>query len=114
MDLVLGAADLRRRASALPADRYSVLGAGVSLRTDSDSVRAFFAASYRWFPADSAGEDLDLVALFRSPGASPGASAGDSFLDLSKSRSPENRAFLFLLESLTDRISGSIMLHGAA
>jgi len=114
MGIVPGAAELRRRAAALPADRYSILGADVSLRTDSDSVRAFFSASYRWFPAGEAREDLDLVALFRNQGATPGASAGDSFLDLSRSRSPENRAFLFLLESLTDRISTSIMLHGAA
>jgi len=94
-------------------DRYSILGVDVSLKTDSVPVREFFAHAYRWFPYLGGGETLDLGAFFESAGRAS-ASAGKAFLDLSRSRSPENRAFLFLLESIMDRIGKSLVLHGGA
>jgi len=98
-----------------PEDRYSILGLEVSLRTDSSAVRSFFAEAYRWFPPRSPAAALQLTAIFRDGSeGSASASAGDAWIDLSKSRSPENRAFLFLFEAMMDGISGSIVLHGAA
>jgi hypothetical protein len=105
----------RLRAARLPQDRYSILGLDISLRTDSAPVRAFFAEAYRWFPPRSSATTFELSAIFNAAsGAFPSASAGDAFIDLSTSRSAENRAFLFLFESIMDGISGSILLHGAA
>jgi len=109
------AKSLRLRARALPEDRYSILGAEMSLRTDSPEVRAFFAHAYRWFPSSAAEVDIELVALFAKAGESgPSASAGSSWIDLSRSASPQNRAFLFLLEAIMDAVRGSVVIHGAA
>ncbi|MBI3448527.1 MAG: hypothetical protein HY049_06395 [Acidobacteria bacterium] len=106
---------LRIQARALPEDRYSILGAEVSLRTDSREVRTFFSHAYRWFPSSSALVDIELVALFARTGESgPSASAGSSWIDLSRSASPQNRAFLFLLEAIMDAVEASVVVHGAA
>jgi hypothetical protein len=78
-------------------------------------VRSFFAHAYRWFPSQSWGPILDLAAIFdRRVIGRPFALAGSSFLDLSESPSPENHAFLFLLESIMDRIESCILLHAGA
>lgn len=92
-----------------PAGRFGILGLDVILRTDSDAVGSFFRHAYRWFPP-AGGEPLEIEAWI----ARGIASAGGRSLDLSGSPSPENRAFLYLLESIMDRIGGCVLLHGAA
>lgn len=96
-------------------DRYGVLGVDLGLLTDSEPVRSFFAHAYRWFPAAGAGERVDLAAILDpSLTGEPFALAGDRYLSLEGSVSPENRAFLFLLEEMMDRIDGSLVLHASA
>ncbi len=99
----------------MAADRYGILGAQVSLRTDMAPIREFFSHAYRWFPPDSSGRDVDLAAILGGAGGEAAfVRAGDAWLDLGGSASPENRAFLFLLEAVMDAIDGSILLHGGA
>lgn len=104
-----------RDGGSLAVDRYGVLGIEVALRTDSADLRSFFRTAYGWFPPSGSRVDLDLTAVLdpRSPGGPFAEAAGRRIL-LGGSASPINRAFLFLLESLMDRIDGSIVLHGAA
>ena len=97
------------RLASIPSYRFGILGVETSLQTDSPALLDFFRHAYRWFPSSGGDPDLSLVAVFsREPAGRPFALAGDQCLDLSNSASPDNRAFLFLLESIMDRIDGSI------
>jgi hypothetical protein len=109
------ASTVARGESPLDPDRYGVLGVEIALETDSADLRSFFRTAYAWFPPSGSRVDLELTAALdpRSPGG-PFASAAGRKIPLGGSSSPANRAFLFLLESLMDRIDGSICLHGAA
>ena len=106
---------LLERLDPLPADRYGILGVEARLRSDSEAVRGFFAHAYRHFPSQGGEPDLELGAVFRPAGAgAPFVLAGDRWATLAGSASPENRAFLFLLEALMDRVDSAVLLHGAA
>jgi len=98
------------------AERYCLPGIRFSLATDSVEVRDFFRASYRHFP-DAEGPVSDcfpLTALLHADNGRAVATAGDERLDLSGRPMPVNRAFLFLLNAIMERISDFILLHGAA
>lgn len=100
---------------SLPVDRYGVLGVAAELRTDSERLREFFSHAYRWFPPQADGAPLELTAILGPESASgPRVRAGSLEADLSRSPSPENHAFLFLLEALMDAIERFIVLHGGA
>ncbi len=108
----------KRRLAGLPReDHYHLLGVDFSLRTDSDQVRDFFRAAYSRFRVGRAGSEkgtLALVAVIGSRAGGPYAAAGEAVIDLAGRPMPENRAFLFLLNALMDRIGGFVILHAAA
>ena len=96
-------------------DHFSVLGVDFSLTTDNTHVREFFRAAYRRFrtgkPAEGA---LKMTAMLGSGAAGSYVQAADRRIDLSDRPMPENRAFLFLLNALMDRVSDFLVVHGAA
>lgn len=108
----------RATAGLGPPDRYVVLDIPFSLTTDSTEVRDFFRAAYRRFRSGDdrrqGGAPLPLVAVMDPDRAGPFVSAGDTMRDLAGRAMPENRAFLFMLNSLMDRITEHMMIHGAA
>jgi hypothetical protein len=106
---------LRKRLSSVLEDRFGILGLDVRLRTDSPRLRDFFQHAYRWFPPTPSASRLDLAALLHgAPGVRALAAAGEEVIDLQRSPSPENQAFVYLLGALMDRIDGSVLVHGAA
>jgi hypothetical protein len=111
------AARLRKAVTTLPSgEHYRLLGVTFSLQTDSRQVRDFFAAAYRRFRTAGSPESasLRLVAVMAERDGGPLASAGESILDLSGRPMPENRAFLFLLNAMMDRVSDFAVVHGGA
>ena len=102
--------------SAVSEDGYRLLGVDFILATDSKEVREFFRSAYRRFRLSSpvTGDPLRLVAMMEAINAGPFVSAGDKRLDLSGRPMPENRAFLFLLNALMDRVGDFFLVHGAA
>lgn len=109
-------ADPRRAPSApLQSRRFGILGVDVRLSTDDPQVDGFFRHAYRWFPPDEGGRPLELAALL-GPAAQgrPRAVAGRREVDLTRSPSPANQAFLVLLGAIMDAVGGSLMFHGAA
>ena len=96
-------------------DHYSVLGVDFSLTTDSAPVRDFFKAAYRRFVRNEAVAGALALTATLGPGATgPFAQADEARLDLGGRSMPENRAFLFLLNALMDRVSDFLVVHGAA
>jgi len=108
----------KQRLAGLPrADQYHLLGVDFSLRTDSEQVRDFFRAAYRRFRVARAGGEgrvFPLVAVIGARSGGPYASAGDASIELAGRPMPENRAFLFLLNALMDRVGGFVAMHAAA
>ena len=94
--------------------RFGILGVDVHLTTDDDDLGRFFSHAYRLFPPDDGGARLDLEAVLHPASGRAFARAGETLVDLTKSPSPANHAFLMLLGAIMDAIDGSFMVHGAA
>ena len=96
-------------------DHYGVLGVDFSLSTDNTHVREFFRAAYRRFlRAEGKGEFLAMTAMLGPGTPNPFVQAAAARLELGGRSMPENRAFLFLLNALMDRVSDFLVVHGAA
>src|SRR4030095_16448995 len=96
-------------------DYYGVLGVDFALTTDNDSVREFLRAAYRRFLRTAIGNDLlEMTAILGPDVDKPFVQAASARLELAERPMPENRAFLFLLNALMDRVSDYLVIHGAA
>jgi len=93
-----------------------MLGVGFTLRTDSTRVRDFFRAAYARFrsDADPEADDLIVEALLGSGDRPATLSDGTSRIEMSGPSMHENRAFLYILNSLMGRLGDYFIVHGAA